>query len=146
MFSPDRLHYFDHFLITIIIIFPKCFVTILPVVFLNMTCKLLTNALYVSLGSLGSCFQFSISENVFVGRSCYSCPEVAQRYCLPETYVRPGQVCCVAPDDMWFYRVVIHRLLSPSEVEVYYVDFGGLTTVSRNKLQFLKLVLCNAYA
>ncbi|XP_053369485.1 tudor domain-containing protein 5 isoform X1 [Clarias gariepinus] len=80
-----------------------------------------------------------LEKLMFEMRSCYSCPEVAQRYCLPETYVRPGQVCCVAPDDMWFYRVVIHRLLSPSEVEVYYVDFGGLTTVSRNKLQFLKL-------
>ncbi|KAF5898559.1 tudor domain-containing protein 5 [Clarias magur] len=80
-----------------------------------------------------------LEKLMFEMRSCYSCPEVAERYWLLEAYVRPGQVCCVAPDDMWFYRVVIHRLLSISEVEVYYVDFGGLTTVSRNKLQFLKL-------
>lgn len=89
---------------------------------------------------LGSCFQ-CCSENLFVCRSCYSCPEIAERYRLPDAYVRPGQVCCVAPGDMWFYRVVIHRLLSATEVEVYYVDFGDVTVVSRNKLQFLKSVI-----
>lgn len=77
-------------------------------------------------------------ENLFVFRSCYSCPEIAERYWLPDSYMRPGQVCCVAPGDMWFYRVVIHRVLSATEVEVYYVDFGDLTVVSRNRLRFLK--------
>ncbi|XP_051877224.1 tudor domain-containing protein 5-like [Pristis pectinata] len=72
-------------------------------------------------------------------RRCYSYEEVSERYMMPNSFIQPGQVCCVRnPDDVWWYRVIIHQVLDEKQVEVYYVDFGDISLVERSRLRFLK--------
>ncbi|KFP84947.1 Tudor domain-containing protein 5, partial [Acanthisitta chloris] len=56
---------------------------------------------------------------------------------MPEAAVRPGQLCC-AVVSRWWYRVVVHRVVSDREVEVFYADYGHLQVVRKSWLRFLK--------
>ncbi|KFP93485.1 Tudor domain-containing protein 5, partial [Haliaeetus albicilla] len=56
---------------------------------------------------------------------------------MPESSVRPGQLCCVTVSK-WWYRVIIHRVINDQEVEVFYPDYGNLEIVRKSWLRFLK--------
>uniref|UniRef100_A0A8C0H171 Tudor domain-containing protein 5 n=1 Tax=Chelonoidis abingdonii TaxID=106734 RepID=A0A8C0H171_CHEAB len=72
-------------------------------------------------------------------RRCYSNKNVSDRYVMPEALVQPGHLCCVRiSEDKWWYRVIIHQVLSEQEVEVFFPDFGNLRTVQKSCLRFLK--------
>ncbi|XP_058034567.1 tudor domain-containing protein 5 isoform X2 [Ahaetulla prasina] len=79
-------------------------------------------------------------ENIMIEmRRCYSSNYVANRYVIPEAFIRPGQLCCVKNSkDKWWYRVIIHRLLNDQEVEVFYPDFGNITIAQKSSLRLLK--------
>ncbi|XP_050568303.1 tudor domain-containing protein 5 [Cygnus atratus] len=70
-------------------------------------------------------------------RRCYSNKLVSDRYIMPESSVQPGQLCCVMISK-WWYRVVIHRVVSDQEVEVFYPDYGNIGIVQKSWLRFLK--------
>ncbi|XP_068025336.1 tudor domain-containing protein 5-like isoform X2 [Melanerpes formicivorus] len=70
-------------------------------------------------------------------RHCYSDRRLCDRYVMPERSVRPGQLCCVRV-AAWWYRVIVHRVLSHQQVEVFYADYGNLDPVPMSALRFLK--------
>ncbi|XP_064927844.1 tudor domain-containing protein 5 isoform X3 [Columba livia] len=70
-------------------------------------------------------------------RHLYSNKLISDRYIMPESAVQPGQLCCVTVSK-WWYRVIIHRVISDEEVEVFYADYGNLEIVRKSWLRFLK--------
>ncbi|NXI74332.1 TDRD5 protein, partial [Anseranas semipalmata] len=70
-------------------------------------------------------------------RRCYSNKLVSDRYIMPESSIQPGQLCCVMISK-WWYRVIIHRVISDQEVEVFYPDYGNIDIVRKSWLRFLK--------
>ncbi|KFP76555.1 Tudor domain-containing protein 5, partial [Apaloderma vittatum] len=56
---------------------------------------------------------------------------------MPESSVRPGQLCCIMVAN-WWYRVIIHRVINDEKVEVFYADYGNLEIVRKSCLRFLK--------
>nr|XP_033772777.1 tudor domain-containing protein 5 isoform X2 [Geotrypetes seraphini] len=72
-------------------------------------------------------------------RRCYSNTSISERYIIPCGWIRPGRLCCLKrPQDVWWYRVIVHKILSEEEVTVYYPDFGNMAAVKVSWLRFLK--------
>lgn len=79
-------------------------------------------------------------ENMMIEmRFCYSNTNVSSRYIVPDKYVTVGEIFALRVDgDVWWYRVIVHAVISSEEVQVFYPDFGTLATVKRCWLRFLK--------
>ncbi|XP_073498701.1 tudor domain-containing protein 5 isoform X2 [Phyllobates terribilis] len=72
-------------------------------------------------------------------RFCYSNEYVSTRYVVPDEHVVVGEIYALSVDnDVWWYRVIVHAVISSEEVQVFYPDFGTLVTVKRCLLRFLK--------
>ncbi|NXO82323.1 TDRD5 protein, partial [Sitta europaea] len=80
---------------------------------------------------------YKLQDLLFEMRHVYSHKVASDKYIMPESAVRPGQLCCVL-FSKWWYRVVIHRVVSEQEVEVFYADYGHLQIVQKSWLRFLK--------
>ncbi|XP_014798866.1 PREDICTED: tudor domain-containing protein 5 [Calidris pugnax] len=78
-----------------------------------------------------------LQDMMFEMRHCYSNKLVSDRYVMPESSVRPGQLCCVTVSK-WWYRAIVHRVINDQEVEVFYPDYGNLKIVQKSCLRFLK--------
>ncbi|NXM84540.1 TDRD5 protein, partial [Oenanthe oenanthe] len=80
---------------------------------------------------------YKLQDLMFEMRHVYSHKVAADKYIMPESAVRPGQLCCVMVCK-WWYRVIIHRVINDQEVEVFYADYGHLQIVQKSWLRFLK--------
>ncbi|NWH95710.1 TDRD5 protein, partial [Aegithalos caudatus] len=78
-----------------------------------------------------------LRDLMFEMRHVYSHKVASDKYIMPESSVRPGQLCCVMVSK-WWYRVIIHRVISEQEVEVFCADYGRLQIVHKSLLRFLK--------
>ncbi|KAM7014442.1 tudor domain-containing protein 5 [Passerculus sandwichensis] len=80
---------------------------------------------------------YKLQDLMFEMRHVYSHKVASDKYIMPESAVRPGQLCCVMVSK-WWYRVIIHRVINDHEVEVFYADYGHLQIVQKSWLRFLK--------
>ncbi|NWV32489.1 TDRD5 protein, partial [Grantiella picta] len=80
---------------------------------------------------------YKLQDLMFEMRHVYSHKVASDKYIMPESAVRPGQLCC-AMVSKWWYRVIIHRVINDQEVEVFYADYGHLQIVQKSWLRFLK--------
>ncbi|XP_073449160.1 tudor domain-containing protein 5 isoform X1 [Aquarana catesbeiana] len=72
-------------------------------------------------------------------RSCYANENISDRYVVPDDCVIVGEIYTVrVAGDVWWYRVIVHSIISSEDVQVYYPDFGNVGTVKRQWLRFLK--------
>ncbi|NXK34000.1 TDRD5 protein, partial [Piprites chloris] len=80
---------------------------------------------------------YKLQDLMFEMRHLYSHKLASDKYIMPDSAVRPGQLCCVMLSK-WWYRVIIHRVISDQEVEVFCADYGNLQIVQKSWLRFLK--------